>query len=199
LTASSSDALTLLELVRQRFPEEWERYCASCAQLFVKPGQSGTIGARLAPLFMPSLEEVGRRARQDQAHLVRRLKSLLPNFAVVGDDANHKKVPLERRHWTDAAIDISASSITHGAQTWTNVEVRPQRSASNPTTSRNLTTAKARSWIDDTATIEKYLKARKSKPDLSVRTFVLKQDRQIKGSNPLSKIRRIQKKLKERG
>lgn len=45
--------------------------------------------------------------------------------------------------------------------------------------------------------IKAFLQTRKSKPELSVRVFVLEHEREIKGSSPEAKIRRIQRKLKK--
>jgi hypothetical protein len=146
---------------------------------------------------MPSLIEADAKARHEQADIVLRLKRLLGDHTMVGDDANHKQVALERRHWMDATIDIYNSSVTHGAQTWTNVEIRPRRSTNDPIARFTPRTARAHSWINDIAMIKAFLQTRKSKPELSVRVFVLEHEREIKGSSPEAKIRRIQRKLKK--
>jgi hypothetical protein len=195
--------LTLLEFVKVNMPDNWARY-AQQRKLLLRPGQKSltTADTIIILIFRPDLMEASTKAQSEYEVIVEQLKDLLPRYEIVADDANHRGVLLERRHWADAIFDLENSAIRHGDQCWTNVEVRGKAWKPGAETLAALSPGRASrrggaQSIDDTAHVAEFRRERKHNPDLSVRKFVLKHDKEIKGANVEAKIRRLQKRLRK--
>lgn len=195
--------LTLLEFVKSNMPDNWARYAQQSSITLIKPGQKSVpIGDALAQYLWPEAREASAKAQIEYRAIVEQLKDLLAHYEIVADDANHKGVLLERRHWADAIFELENSAIRHGDQRWTNVEVRAKAwkpgaetlAARSP--GRESRRAGAQSF-DDAAYLDGFRREKEHDPDLSVRRFVLKHDKEIKGANVEAKIRRLQKRLRK--
>jgi hypothetical protein len=195
--------LTLLEFVKANMPDNWARYAQQSNIALIKPGQkSATIGEALVQHFWPEAREASAKAQSEYRDILEQLKELLPHYEIVADDANHKSVPLERRHWADAIFELENSAIRHGDQRWTNVEVREKTWKPGAETlaallpSRASRRGGARS-IDDDAHVDKFLREQRHNSNLSMREFVLKHSAEIRGTSVEAKIRRLQKRLQK--
>jgi len=134
----------------------------------IKPGQkSATIGEALAQHFWSEAREASAKAQSEYRAIVEQLKDLLPHYGMVADDANHKGVLLERRHWADAIFELENSAIRHGDQRWTNVEVREKTWNPGAETFAALLPGRAsgrggaRPIDDDDAHVDKFLREQK--------------------------------------
>lgn len=196
--------LTLLEFVKETMPDNWARYAQQSSMAIIKPGQkSGSISEALANHFFPAAREANAKAQSEYNDIVNRLKDLMSNHEIVADDANHKTVRLERRHWADATFELENSAIRHGEQRWTNIEVRKHSwqpaagslAALSPGHEPRKGGAKS---IDDDAHIAKFSQERERNSGLSIRKFVLDRDEEIQGTSVEAKVRRLQKRLHKR-
>lgn len=182
-------------------PDKWARYIRHSERLLVKPGQHrANFGEIIAQTIMSRGSRAGAEACSEYKLIVRELKILLSGCEVLGDDPNHKSVVLERRHWADAIFDIENSAIRHGDQRWTNVEVRPaSHGVVAPSVDRRSDTRGGARPLDDTKHITEYRTVQKDNPKLTVRSFVLKHDKEIEGATIDAKVRRQQKKNRTLG
>jgi hypothetical protein len=195
--------LTLLEFVKANMPDNWARYAQQSKLVLIKPGQkSAPIGDALVQYLWPEVREASTKAQSEYKAIVEQLEDLLPHYEIVADDANHKSVPLERRHWADAIFELENSAIRHGDQRWTNVEVRgkswkPGAEAPTALSPSRVSRRGGAQPIDDAVHVAKLQREREHNPNLSVREFVLKHDRKILGASVDAKIRRLQKRLQK--
>jgi len=196
---------TLLEFIKDKMPDSLTRCLSEVDVARIKPWQKIVlVGEAAYQLLSPAARDANAKAKSEYRAIVEKLKDLLPSYEVVADDANHKSVLLERRHWADATFEIDVSAIRHGDQRWTNVEIREvarfarARNAGSvaalPPGLSPTGSQQARS-IDDRRHVAKFLRERVSNPNLSVRTFVLRHDAEIKGGSLIAKIRRLQRRL----
>jgi hypothetical protein len=202
----TAQRFTLLEFVKGKMPDSWARCLSQVDVAVIKPWQKTVLIGEVAyQLLSPTARDANAKAQTEYRAIVEKLKDLLPSYEVVADDANHNSVLLERRHWADATFEIDVSAIRHGDQRWTNVEIREVARfaqaqnagsvAALPSGPSPTGSQQARS-IDDGRHVAKFLQERATNPDLSVRTFVLRHDAEIKGGSLIAKIRRLQRRLR---
>jgi hypothetical protein len=194
---------TLQEFMAAMMPESWARYRSASDIAQIKPWQKGkTIPEALADHWLPEIKDANSKAKSAYRVIVDALKDLLPQCEVVADDASHKCVLLERRHWADAIFEFENNAIRHGDQRWTNVEVRtkvqhvemlrtPAEASPFPTRRKKGGTR----LINDDRHIEKFLRERRRNPSLTMRAFVFRHTKKIKGASDNARVRRLQKKL----
>jgi hypothetical protein len=200
---------TLQEFVAAIMPESWARYRSASDTAPMKPWQkSRTIPEALAEYWSPEIKEANSKAKLAYRAIVNELKDVLPHYEVVADDASHKCVLLERRHWADAIFEFENNAIRHGDQRWTNVEVRTKaqrvemlrRPAERPATPSPFPTRRRKAGsrlINDDRHIKRFLSERRRNPNLTVRAFVMRHTRKIEGASDDAKVRRFQRKLED--
>jgi hypothetical protein len=201
----TAQRFTLLEFIKEKMPDSWARCLSEVDVAVIKPWQKTVlIGEAAYQLLSPAARDANAKAKSEYRAIVEKLKDLLPSYEIVADDANHKSVLLERRHWADATFEIDVSAIRHGDQRWTNVEIREvarfaqaQNAGSVAALPPDLTPTGSQQarLIDDGRHVAKFLREKARNPNLSVRAFVLRYDAEIKGGSPIAKIRRLQRRL----
>ena len=101
-------ALTLLEFAKATCPDNWAKYAEEASKLLAKPGHSkALLSDAIIQQILPETREASAKAHSEHAAIVKRLKEVLSGYEVVADDAHHKAVVLERRHWADATFELS--------------------------------------------------------------------------------------------
>jgi hypothetical protein len=186
---------TLLEFVKAEFSESWERYKLFRAASARPRRNERTLPVAVVEHLWPETKQAADKAGIAYRDIVDQLKAILDRYVVVADDPNHRPVVLDRRHWVDAAIDVEESTIRHGDQLWTNVEVN-QEAPGARRSYRNVKPSISRA-IDDSAHTDAFLRARERNPKLSVRAYVLEHYGEIEGPNLEAKVRRLQKRIQD--
>ncbi len=197
--SKATEPLTLRQFVKAKFPDNWAVYEQATHKLLIKPGQAKAPASdQLIQYFLPEAREASAKAWSAYDVIAKQLKDVLPNFVVVADDANHKSVVLERRHWADAVFELENSAIRHGDQRWTNVEVqvRPSTPLARPP-ARLAPQARRREEIDDAEHVAEFFRQLERNPDLTVHAFVLEHAEKIAGASREAKIRRMQERGSE--